>query len=451
MSVLESITQNRRILKFVDKSVLDLSTHNVWTFFIGKNGSGKSRLLRHIVMHSLKETAFQKVLAISNTQYHRFPIIWEIDELNDINIEKYYCTAYEDSLSSINYYTNRKNERKNSENYRTPEFNENSSILEPEVFDYVYRDLVRWYIQPVKPLLALNNFLFLDSILFNIDKIRNYHLKIIEILNFIGLDSYIELHTKINIFDDDIQKLIIELKNLKNRFYIKDIDFLISTINNINKFQVVSIFTADDDLINYLSILLRLKIIKIKNIKVQKNYEKININDLSSGEKSTLAIMFSLIANIQDNSLICIDEPEINLHPEWQEKIIELLESATSNYKNCHFFIATHSPQIISGIQSTNSFILDLFSNELRKSNTFKNRSSDFQLSEVFNSPGNNNEYLIRKLIIILNKLNTEEKYNLDFDSLNLLDHIRKLIENDKIDKNDKVSILFNLIYSCRG
>ena len=93
------------------------------------------------------------------------------------------------------------------------------------------------------------------------------------------------------------------------------------------------------------------------------------------------------------------------LSKEDQEKIIELLEKVSSNYYGCHFFIATHSPQIISGIKNDNTFILDLNTNLLKNSSKFKNRSSDFQLSEVFNFPGNNNEYLIRKLIIILNKL----------------------------------------------
>lgn len=451
MSILEYIEQNKRTLNFVDKSPLDSSNRNVWTFFIGKNGSGKSRLLRQIVMNGLETPKFQKVLAISNTQYHRFPMIWEIDNLETINIKKYSCTAYENNLSSLYYYKRHKQDEEYFENYKRPEFNEHSSILEPQIFNYFYRNYIRWYLISAKPVSALNNFVFLDSILFNVDKIKNYELKIIEILNFIGLDAYIELHTEINIFKEDLDKLAIELEKSTIKNHLKDTNLLLSLLKNIKKFQVISIFSANNELINHLFILLKLNIVKIKNIKVQKKHEKINIFDLSSGEKSTLSIMFSLLANIQDNSLICIDEPEINLHPEWQEKIIELLENVATNYQDCHFFIATHSPQIISGIKSTNSFILDLFTNELRKSSIFKNRSSDFQLSEVFKSPGKNNEYLIRKIIIILNKLNTEENYNLDFDSLDLLNHIRKLIDNDKIDKNDKVSILFNLINSFRG
>ena len=162
-------------------------------------------------------------------------------------------------------------------------------------------------------------------------------------------------------------------------------------------------------------------------------------------------MILGLTATIKDDSLICIDEPEINLHPQWQEKIIELIELVSENYYGCHFFIATHSPQLISGIKQNNSFILDLSNNQLKNIDTFKNRSSDFQLSEIFNFPGNNNEYLIRKLIIILNKLNTEIDFYLDEESKTLLEHLRKLIKYEKIDKEDKVFILFNLIDSYRG
>lgn len=157
-----------------------------------------------------------------------------------------------------------------------------------------------------------------------------------------------------------------------------------------------------------------------------------------------------MTATITDNSLVCIDEPEINLHPQWQEKIIELIELVSENYYGCHFFIATHSPQLISGISEKNSFILDLTNNSLKTIESFKNRSSDFQLSEVFNFPGKNNEYLIRKLILLLNKLNNEEDFILNTESNNFLKHINKLLKEEKIDQEDKVRILFNLVNSYR-
>ncbi len=101
-------------------------------------------------------------------------------------------------------------------------------------------------------------------------------------------------------------------------------------------------------------------------------------------------------------------------------------------------------------ISEKNSFILDLTNNSLKTIESFKNRSSDFQLSEVFNFPGKNNEYLIRKLILLLNKLNNEEDFILNTESNNFLKHINKLLKEEKIDQEDKVRILFNLVNSYR-
>ena len=200
-----------------------------------------------------------------------------------------------------------------------------------------------------------------------------------------------------------------------------------------------------------ISFLIESGLVRIYKISFSKDKKTFNYTDLSSGELAVLSLVLGLTATITDNSLVCIDEPEINLHPQWQEKIIELIELVSENYYGCHFFIATHSPQLISGISEKNSFILDLTNNTLKTIESFKNRSSDFQLSEVFNFPGKNNEYLIRKLILLLNKLNNEEDFILDTESNNFLKHINQLLKEEKIDQEDKVRILFNLVNSYRG
>lgn len=58
-----------------------------------------------------------------------------------------------------------------------------------------------------------------------------------------------------------------------------------------------------------------------------------SIKDASSGEQSIILSILGIASKIKDNSLICIDEPEICLHPEWQEKYIEILTQTFTNYK----------------------------------------------------------------------------------------------------------------------
>lgn len=72
---------------------------------------------------------------------------------------------------------------------------------------------------------------------------------------------------------------------------------------------------------------------------------KINIDELSSGEKQ-LIIMFShLILSSKDQKRIfIIDEPELSLHITWQEM---LLTEMASVLDNTQFILATHSPDII--------------------------------------------------------------------------------------------------------
>ncbi len=43
--------------------------------------------------------------------------------------------------------------------------------------------------------------------------------------------------------------------------------------------------------------------------------------------------ILGISTEIRDNSLICIDEPELSLHPKWQEKYMKLLMNTFSDYK----------------------------------------------------------------------------------------------------------------------
>ncbi|WP_165443244.1 ATP-binding protein [Acinetobacter ihumii] len=176
----------------------------------------------------------------------------------------------------------------------------------------------------------------------------------------------------------------------------------------------------------------------------KKTDKKIDYRDLSSGQLAILSMGLALICELENNALICIDEPEVNLHPQWQEEIINLIESISKSYKNCQFLIATHSPQVVSNLTCDNSFILNLNTNELRNTKEIMNRSADFQLSEVFSSPGNNNEYLLRKILIILNKLNTG--ITLNEDEINTKELVKKLYYEEKFQEHDKVKTLVEVL-----
>ncbi|WP_315388126.1 AAA family ATPase [uncultured Stenotrophomonas sp.] len=154
---------------------------------------------------------------------------------------------------------------------------------------------------------------------------------------------------------------------------------------------------------------------------------KVKLSQASSGQQCMLTMILGIAGSIQDNSLICIDEPEISLHPEWQTDVIGKLQRAFSGYTGCHFIIATHSPQIVAGLTTKNGFVLDLEEQQLHQSKDYANRSADFQLAQIFNAPGLNNEYLIRVSLSILSKLSKRQDLSPDdAEKISMLADIRE-------------------------
>ncbi|RKT43973.1 AAA family ATPase [Thiocapsa rosea] len=101
-------------------------------------------------------------------------------------------------------------------------------------------------------------------------------------------------------------------------------------------------------------------------MEVDKNGERLTVNQLSDGEKCLMAMIGDLarrmaIANpVRDNSLdgegvVLIDEIDLHLHPKWQRMLIPKL---TETFPNCQFLISTHSPHVITHVRPENLFLL---------------------------------------------------------------------------------------------
>jgi len=63
---------------------------------------------------------------------------------------------------------------------------------------------------------------------------------------------------------------------------------------------------------------------------------------LSDGEKQVFSLMADMLQLEDEYSIVVVDEPELNLHPELAERLWTLLES---EYQEKHFLYATHSIQ----------------------------------------------------------------------------------------------------------
>ena len=100
---------------------------------------------------------------------------------------------------------------------------------------------------------------------------------------------------------------------------------------------------------------------------VEKHGEELIVNQLSDGEKCTLAMAGDLarrmaIANpamadpLQGEAVVLIDEIDLHLHPEWQRRIIAAL---TKTFPKCQFLLSTHSPPILGHLDSKSIWILE--------------------------------------------------------------------------------------------
>ncbi|MBR5476646.1 MAG: ATP-binding protein [Bacteroidaceae bacterium] len=72
--------------------------------------------------------------------------------------------------------------------------------------------------------------------------------------------------------------------------------------------------------------------------------EKIPPYILSSGEKQLLVIMLTALVQENRPAVLFMDEPEISLHIEWQQKLISLIRTLNPNVQ---IILCTHSPAII--------------------------------------------------------------------------------------------------------
>ena len=89
---------------------------------------------------------------------------------------------------------------------------------------------------------------------------------------------------------------------------------------------------------------------------VTKRRTKLDLRQLSDGERSLLALIFDLtrrltVANPADRdpirngrAVVLIDELEHHLHPSWQRRVLGML---TDTFKGCQFIATTHAPLIV--------------------------------------------------------------------------------------------------------
>lgn len=422
-----------KIIQLVENSTLQNGS-NVFSILVGKNGTGKSTFLGNLTNEFIKETRHRRkhnlfeqypydtifpsqIISVSTSPFDKFPIDRFEKESNytylglrDLHSSNF-GLAYLSKIIASLIESVSKEPRQAYEIGR--------------VLDYLgYRDEILIGFQ------LFQSRRFLEEILESKEPAETIFNQNNVISRRVSRSFFLNKDESFS--ERKIYKLKeIAEKILRNDLYRPNFELVLNR-NGIN----INYEESEDILF-----LIQAGILKLKDVKLQSNkdYSFFSIKDASSGEQSIILSILGIASKIKDNSLICIDEPEICLHPQWQEKYIEILINTFEQYRNCHFIIATHSPQIISKLTNINSFIVDMETGNTRNATEFINHSADYQLANIFDSPGYKNEYLSRIALNIFTKVSNRKSF--DNDDLTKLKLIEK--QSQYLERTDPVYDLY--------
>lgn len=421
-------------IKLFDSNSLQRGA-NVFSILVGKNGSGKSTLLGKLTSDVITESKHgrryysereelpfdffpREIISVSTSPFDKFPIDrsdrmdhYTYLGLRDLNSSNFGIAYLSKIIASLIESVSKENRQANEIG---------------RVLDYLgYRDDILMQFQVTQSSRLLKDIVSADDP-FEIFESR-HNIPFSRKLNksfFFNQDESISKRK--------IQKLKdITHKILNREFNVSNSEIVLSRYGlNIN-------FEESEDIL----FLIQSGVVRLRDVKLQSIQDRsfFSIKDASSGEQSIILSILGIASKITDNCLICIDEPEICLHPQWQEKYIEILTSTFSHYQNCHFIIATHSPQIISKLSNINSFIVDMESGITKEANEFIYHSADYQLATVFDFPGYRNEYLSRIALNIFTKVSKKKIF--DEEDLTNFRVIEK--QSKYLDRQDPVYDLY--------
>ena len=265
---------------------------------------------------------------------------------------------------------------------------------------------------------------------------RNYNSKIIS-KSFEKLKIFpklIYVPTEINF--EEIKKAQTNLKkeyrfiNIVDSYEIKDIPSYIATRiskvaneeENLTMGQVrKKVFAEINGIFEILELDVKLsEISKDENsmpIFTDSSGKKFGINELSSGEKQLFLRTLAIKMLEPENSIIMIDEPELSLHPKWQQKIVDVYRKIG---RNNQIILATHSPHILGSVEKENIILLEKNENGIVK----------VKMGDEF---GNSYGQTTGRILEDIMGLETDRNPNVN----NLLNLVKEMVKNDNYENSE--------------
>lgn len=139
----------------------------------------------------------------------------------------------------------------------------------------------------------------------------------------------------------------------------------------------------------------------IYEILLTKEGKEFYINQASSGEKEIINFLLGVFAFNINNGIIIIDEPELHLHPRWQNVLLDLFIELSTITKN-QFILSTHSPTFINDKSYNHIFRVYKDENNASKEITLKDNGL-FKLRDILHIVNStNNEKIFFADIVLL-------------------------------------------------
>ena len=90
-----------------------------------------------------------------------------------------------------------------------------------------------------------------------------------------------------------------------------------------------------------------------RRIQIEIGEDNIPLESLSSGEKQILRLLLECLAT--NENCIIIDEPELSLHVDWQNRLVKSMQAVNPH---AQIILATHSPEVMANIPFESVFEL---------------------------------------------------------------------------------------------
>lgn len=403
-----SLINDTKYLNEFNNKLENLKNIKKINIFIGENNSGKSRMLRSFLKNDnvfifskkyiddIKARNLEDLFISLNSNvsyFNSYSSNFKINipkEYQDMNfIDKY--ININDYIKSLNINIDNLSSQNTKSNYREISSTLDSirSLLEKPILDSYRRnqkmnELDITYIPILRGIECFNIYYdinksaILDSVVMNESqrqamneyKMNSKKIYKNKVTKAYEINKSSSIFTAENLYDEITSKLLGEESD--RNFVSNFEEFISEQFYDGKEFSIIPKQSK-----GYLS------------VKIGNETDKA-LHNLGDGIKQLITLLYKIYEKKDKEAIFLIEEPEINLHPGYQRKFIEILQLPM--FSKHQYFITTHSNHLIDSCFDYNCISIYKFINFENKNSTFKivNSSSNdvdtLQLLGVNNS-----------------------------------------------------------------